>query len=399
MSDNSDPTPKKVNLYESVRADILAMIRSRGMQPNDPLPSEGSIADMYHVSRMTGKLALKSLEDDGIIYRIPRRGSFLTERYWEKLPKTSEPEPTRDVPTRQLSIALVVPEFDFYVGDIIHSIQHAAEARSVRLVLHMSEGDPVEEARVLSELSRLPYINGIILYPLSRSDVNGELLKMKLGNYPIVLVDRTFDGLVLDSVVHDHFGGAYSITSYLIDRGHRNIGFVSQPLGTSRTRELRYQGYIHALMEHGAPVLKDQIQHIQSDIHTIHGSHVLDSPAHEPLCDFLRANRQLTAVVCDEDYALLEVYYAARAVGLRVPDDLSVTGFTDNRALRFAPLRFSTVRQPVAELGEKAVDLLLQRVANPNRKPVKLTIETEVVNRESVRDLNPAVKRNEPALR
>lgn len=387
MSDRDDGGRKEAYLYERVRADIVAMIQTRNMQPHDPLPSEGAIADMYHVSRMTGKLALKSLEDDGIIYRIKRRGSFLAEGFEEKLPSGSEGSSGGDRPSKQLSIALVVPAFDFYVGDIIQSIQKAAEDRSVRLVLHMSDGDLAEEARVLGELSRLTYINGIILYPLSRSDVNGELLKMKLNNYPVVLVDRTFDGLVLDSVVHGHYEGAHDMTSYLFERGHRNIGFVSQPLGTSRSRELRYQGYIHALMEHGAPVLKENIRIIESDIHTTHGMHVLDSPAHPILCEYLRSNPQLTAVVCDEDYALLEVYYAAREVGLSVPDDLSVTGFTDNRVLRFAPLRFSTVRQPVAELGEKAVDLLLRRVADPTRACTKITIGTEIVDRESVRDL------------
>lgn len=388
MSDRNADTPRKSFLYQSVRADIIAMIQARGMQPHEMLPSESAIADTYHVSRMTGKLALKSLEDDGIIYRVKRRGSFLAEGFEARIAVAEEAKPTRERPPKQFSIALIVPPFDFYVGEIIRSIQKAAEDRSVRLVLHMTDGDEAEEARVLRELSRLTYINGIILYPLSRADIGGELLSMKLNNYPLVLVDRTFEGMVLDSVVHGHYEGAHEITSYLIDRGHENIGFVSQPLGTSRSRELRYQGYIHALMEHGAPILKNHIRIIESDIHTVHGKHVLDSPAHAVLCDYLTSNRQLTAVVCDEDYTLLEVFYAARNVGLRVPQDLSMTGFTDNRVLRFAPMRFSTVRQPVDELGEKAVELLLERIANPGRGYSKVTIDTEIVDRESIRVLS-----------
>lgn len=388
MSDRDADTPRKSFLYQSVRADIIAMIQARGMQPHEMLPSESAIADTYHVSRMTGKLALKSLEDDGIIYRVKRRGSFLAEGFEARIAVAEEAKPTQERPPKQFSIALIVPPFDFYVGEIIRSIQKAAEDRSVRLVLHMTDGDEAEEARVLRELSRLTYINGIILYPLSRADIGGELISMKLNNYPLVLVDRTFEGMVLDSVVHGHYEGAHEITSYLINRGHENIGFVSQPLGTSRSRELRYQGYIHALMEHGAPILKNHIRIIESDIHTVHGKHVLDSPAHAVLCDYLASNRQLTAVVCDEDYTLLEVFYAARNVGLRVPEDLSMTGFTDNRVLRFAPMRFSTVRQPVDELGEKAVELLLQRIANPDRSYSKVTIDTEIVDRESIRVLS-----------
>lgn len=388
MSDNDDKYQKKAYLYESVRSDIIAMIRARGLRAHDPLPSEGTIAEMYNVSRMTGKLALKSLEDDGIVYRVNRRGSFLAEGFEEKIPEAVlDAKRVRDREGKQLSVALVVPAFDFYVGDIIESIQRAAERRSVRILLHMNDGDRAEEDRVLRELSRLTYIHGIILFPVSRSDVSGELLTMKLNKYPLVLVDRTFDSLALDSVVHDHYEGAHRMTSYLIERGHRNIGFVSQPLSTSRSRELRYQGYIHALMEHGAPVRKEHIRIITSDIHTVHGTHVLDSPGHPELRDFLSSNRNMTAVVCDEDYGAAELYYAASELGLRVPEDLSLTGFTDNRILRFLPVRLTTVRQPVAELGERALDLLIERVANPDRDYTEVVIGTEIVDRDSVADL------------
>lgn len=393
MSENGQRYQKKSYLYERVRADIIAMIHARGLKAHDPLPSEGTIAEMYNVSRMTGKLALKSLEDDGIVYRVNRRGSFLAEGFEENIPDTpSDATRVRDRRGKQLSVALVVPAFDFYVGDIIRSIQEAAERRSIRVFLHVTDGDAAEEDRVLDELSHLTYVHGIILFPLPRSDVSGELLTMKLKKYPLVLVDRTFDSLALDSVVHGHYDGAYEMTTFLIERGHTNIGFVSQPLATARSRQLRYQGYIHALMEHGAPVRKDHIKIITSDIHTTHGTHVFDSSAHAELREYLSANRQMTAVVCDEDYGALEVYYAATELGLRIPDDLSLTGFTDNRVLRFAPVRLTTVRQPVAELGEKALELLIRRVSQPERPYSEIVIDTEIVDRDSVRNMSGNIR-------
>ncbi len=389
MPQSDGDSQKKTYLYESVRNDIIAMIRARGLQAHDPLPSEGTIAQMYDVSRMTGKLALKSLEDDGIVYRVNRRGSFLAVGFEEKIPGgATEAKRNRDRLSKQLSVALVVPAFDFYVGDIIRSIQEAAEKRSIRLFLHVTDEDPVEEDRILEELTRLTYIHGIILFPLTRPDVSGQLLAMKLNRYPLVLVDRTFDSLALDSVVHGHYEGAHEMTSFLIERGHRNIGFVSQPLATARSRELRYQGYIHALMEHGAPVRKEQIQIIDSDIHTVRGVHVLDSPSLPPLREYLRSNRSMTAVVCDEDYSALEVYYAATGLGLRIPEDLSVTGFTDNRVLRFVPVRLTTVRQPVEQMGDRALDLLVQRIAESEREYSEVVIDTEIVDRDTVKNLS-----------
>jgi GntR family transcriptional regulator, arabinose operon transcriptional repressor len=388
MAEDEKEYQKKPFLYETVKNDILAMVHARGMKAHDPLPSEGTIAEIYNVSRMTGKLALKALEDEGIVYRVNRRGSFLAEGFEEKTRgNTAVARTGHERQARQLSIALVVPGFDFYVGDIIRSVQSAAEANSVRVFLHMTDDDPHEEDRVLAELSRLTYIHGIILFPTSRPDVSKELLTMKLARYPLVLIDRTFDNLAFDSVVHGHYQGAHDMTSYLIERGHRNVGFVSEPLSTSRSREQRYQGYLHALMEHNAPVKKDHIQIISADIHTAHGYHVLDSPALPALRGYLEANKQLTAVVCAEDYVALEVYYAAVGLGLRVPEDLSVSGFTDNRVLRFAPVRLSTVRQPVDAMGEKAIDLLIRRVSEPGRESVEIVIDTEIVDRESIANL------------
>lgn len=389
MSVNDSVSQKSAYLYEIVCNDIIAMIRTRGLRAHDPLPSEGTIAQMYTVSRMTGKLALKSLEEQGIVYRVSRRGSFLADGFEEKMPAGIIAETGRDRSShgRQLSIALVVPSLDLYVGDLIRSIQEAADKRSIRVFLHFTDEDPAEEDRVLAEMSRLAYIHGIILFPLSRGDVSRRLLEMKLNGYPLVLVDRTFEHLALDSVIHAHYDGTHAITTFLIDRGHRNIGFVSQPLKATRSREQRYQGYIHALMDHGVPVRKEQIQIIESDIHTIHGVHILDSPALPVLHEYLGSNRAMTAVVCGEDYTALEVYYAAIECGLRVPDDLSIVGFADNRALRFAPVRLTTLRQPLEEMGEKALDLIVQRIAEPKREYSEVVIEAEIVSRDTVANL------------
>ena len=388
MEGAGNKSTKKPFLYKTVKNDILAMIRSRGMKAHDALPSEGAIAETYHVSTMTGKLALKSLEDDGIVYRVDRRGSFLAEGFESKLPQIASGSRTRhDKSARQLSVALIVPVFDFYVGDIIASIQAEAERRSIRVFLHMSDEDPVKEDQLLSELSHLPYIQGIILFPTSRADLSVELLSLKLVQYPLVLVDRTFGTLAFDSVRHAHYQGAHDMTAHMIQKGHRDIGFVSGPLATSRSREQRYQGYLHALIEYGAQVKKAHIQFIDGDIHSTHGCHVLDSPALPVLREFLSANKQVTAVFCADDYVALELYYAAVSVGIRVPEDLSIAGFSDNRVLRFAPIRLSTVRQPTETVGPIALDLLTQRLANPAQKQVEIVIETQIVDRDSIQNL------------
>ena len=393
MSGDEYQYQKKPFLYETVKNDILAMIRSRGMKAHDALPSEGAIAQTYHVSKMTGKLAVKSLEEDGIVYRVDRRGSFLAEEFESRLPQIAPGSRTRqDKAARQLSVALIVPVFDFYVGDIIASIQAEAEKRSIRVFLHMSDEDPAKEDQLLSELSHLPYIQGIILFPTSRADLSVELLSLKLVQYPLVLVDRTFETLAFDSVRHTHYQGAHDMTAHMIEKGHRDIGFVSGPLATSRSREQRYQGYLHALMEYGAQVKKAHIHFVDGDIHSTHGCHVLDSPVLPVLREYLSANRQITAVFCADDYVALELYYAAVSAGIHVPEDLSIAGFSDNRILRFAPIRLSTVRQPTETVGPIALDLLTQRITYPAHKHAEIVIKTQIVDRESILNLTENIR-------
>ena len=394
MAGDRDQNKQKPFLYETVKNDILAMIRSRGMKAHDALPSEGGIARTYHVSKMTGKLALKSLEEDGIVYRVDRRGSFLADGFESRLPHQIAPgSATRiDKAGRQLSIALVVPVFDFYTGDIIASIHAEAEKRSMRVFLHMSDEDPAKEDQILSELSHLPYIQGIILFPTSRAELSSELLSLKLVQYPLVLVDRTFETLAFDSVRHTHYQGGHDMTAHMIKKGHRNVGFVSGPLATSRSREQRYQGYLHALMEYGAQVKKSHIQFVDGDIHSTHGCHVLDSPSLPVLREYLLANRQVTAVFCADDYVALELYYAAVTAGIRVPEDLSIAGFSDNRVLRFAPIRFSTVRQPTETVGPIALDLLTRRLTDPAQNHAEILVDTQIIDRDSILDLTENIR-------
>ncbi len=392
MSASDAPARKQPFLYETVRSDIIAMIRSRRLAAHDAIPSEGAIAESYGVSRMTGKLALKSLEEAGVIYRVKRRGSFLADGFEERIEAMGASGiGAQEESGTPITIALVVPTVDFYTGDIVRCINAEAAERSIRVLLRISDESPEAEDKIIAELSRLTFVQGIILFPTEREDFGAELLRLKLRRYPVILIDRTYGNLSFDSVVHAHYDGAHSITSYLVEKGHRNIGFATVMLRTSRSREERYQGYLHALIEHGVAVKKEYIQTVESGVHGEHGLHVLDSPAFSALRDYLTRNPEITAVFCSEDYLAIELYYAATSLGLRVPDDISIAGFTDNRVLRFVPARLSTVRQPVRELGRAAVELMVYRLDHPDDDYRQVKISTEIVDRESISDMGKKI--------
>ena len=163
--------------------------------------------------------------------------------------------------------------------------------------------------------------------------------------------------------------------SYLIKKGHSKIGFISKSISGVTSREERYQGYMAGMMEANKRIRNESVQ-IGDNMVII-----------DVLKDYLIRNESLTAVFCADDYIAVYLYYAAQELGKRIPEDLSIIGFTDNEILSYLPLKMTTVRQPVEELGCLAVEVLIDKINDSGTPPRTIRIKTEIVERDSVSNL------------
>jgi DNA-binding LacI/PurR family transcriptional regulator len=109
-----------------------------------------------------------------------------------------------------------------------------------------------------------------------------------------------------------------------------------------------------------------------------------ESISSEALRTYLTINDAITAVFCADDYIATNMYYAAEGLGKKIPKDLSIIGFTDNKILEFLPLKMTTVRQPVEELCTKAVEILINKITDSDASTQTIKIKTEVIERSSV---------------
>lgn len=115
---------RKPLLYLQTADLVMEEIRNRKLQPHDPVPSEGELAKLYSVSRMTAKLALQILEKQGIVYRLARRGTFVSGDYLGGPVKESMPgNLSTDKKLMKRKIALLFPNMDDYVARIIASVE------------------------------------------------------------------------------------------------------------------------------------------------------------------------------------------------------------------------------------------------------------------------------------
>jgi DNA-binding LacI/PurR family transcriptional regulator len=365
-------------LYEQMRRKVLELIDERNLKPHDPVPSEGELADMFGVSRRTSKQALEMLAQEGVVYRMPRRGTFLADH-----PHAPGTDSRGGKVSSLKSAAIVVPMLDEYTGQVVSSAVRHALSRQMELTLRITGGSQEEEDAIMKDLAEARRTEGIIFFPGDRKTCGHEVLKLHLNRYPLVLVDRVFKEISMSAVCHNHVKAAYDMTSYLIGQNHHRIGFISEPITGVVSREERYQGFVQAMLEHRLPFTTDWLfdevaaETDGDDIYRIRPD-VFDKIEH-----FIKDNR-LTALFCANDHVAVTVLNVATKLGIEVPGKLSITGFTDLPFASQVHVPLTTVRKCAADLGKHAVDLLLRRLENREGEPELVSLETEIVVRESV---------------
>jgi GntR family transcriptional regulator of arabinose operon len=380
MSVKDSKMGRKTSLYMQTAEKVKEEILRKNLQPHDPVPSEGELAKLYAVSRMTTKLALEILVKEGIVYRLARRGTFVSGDYVsDKQMKPMTQEDTTKQPGKK-RIAMIFPNLDEYTARIIASAEGEARKLQCHLLVRISK-DKEDESECLQELYE-DQVDGIILYPRGREKCSEKVLALNLMNYPLVIIDRIFREVHIDCVYHDHYQGTYSLTEYLIAKGHKEIGYISMPFDGVTSRNDRYQGYVQAMLDHNLSLNRQNIFLQCSE------DYLENLTAFNPqLEEFLGNNPSLTAVLCTDDYLATSCLFTAFHMNKSVPEQLSIVGFSDILLASLLPIPLTTVRQTTEQLGQVAVNLLHKRMENSREGAITIKVNTSIIERSSVHNL------------
>ncbi|HRU06679.1 MAG TPA: LacI family DNA-binding transcriptional regulator [Candidatus Brocadiia bacterium] len=193
------------------------------------------------------------------------------------------------------------------------------------------------------------------------------------ASVPFVVLGNV-NGLAVDSVTTNREAGTREAVRHLVSLGHREVGYVPLPKAPlTDAPGTRLAGFRAALAEASLPFRDEWM---------VEGKNSL-SGARQAALDLLSRPRRPTAVFCHNDlcaWALLRVAYE---LGLSVPEDLSVMGFDNAEFSGHCRPALTTVEQPVEQLAETAVSLLMDRMAHPDAPPRQVVLEPRLIVRES----------------
>jgi len=194
-------------------------------------------------------------------------------------------------------------------------------------------------------------------------------------NLPVVLVDTSRPEF--DSITVENQRGAYLATSHLLELQHRRIGMIDASL-TSEPARVRLEGYRQALEEHELPFDENLVRFSRNM--KLDGFN--REAGYEAMKELLSlGSNRPTAVFVASDVQAIGALQALREEGLRIPEDMALIGFDDIELAEHAGL--STMRQPMYEMGTLAVEILVERIKNPNAPPRHTSFTPEIVVRET----------------
>ena len=216
----------------------------------DRMPSEAELSSRFDVSPITIKRALDLLRTDGLIMRRPRIGTVVTS-----LTPTAPQAPARaqnDADRSPSLIGCVITSFDDSFGNKVIEGILAATGADTHVVFKRSGGDLADEDACIRALVGAG-AEGLILLPSSSEYIPPAALELVAKKFPVVILDRLFDGIPVSAVCSDNLAGGRAATEHLLDLGHKTIGFVSSTSHVSSSDDRR-NGYIHAHASNHLPL-------------------------------------------------------------------------------------------------------------------------------------------------
>ena len=290
------------------------------------------------------------------------------------------------------TIGVIIPEIvHHFFSKVIRGIEQVANSRVYNVIIGLSNESFSKEVINMDMLAN-GSIDGFILSiskeTLLQQDYHhfNEIINQGM---PIVMFDRVVNEIVCDKVIVDDIKGSKKAVEKLVSNGCEKIAIITTEDYVS-VGKLRTQGYIGALQENNIQPNSNLILKIDVELDT--EDHLED--LEKEIKNFFICNKNIDGVFAVNELYAITAMKVARKLGLLIPDDIKVIGFTDGVLSKHATPALTTVSQHAQQMGEKAANLLIGRleleVENEDYEEEEehyqtVIIETELIERESTK--------------
>ncbi len=362
ITDSEDAGPKYKQIYSHLRRSLT----TNEYSPGDKLPSENELVERFGASRPTVGRALAQLETDGMVERRAGSGTFVRVQNRHEgfvfgllIPGLGTTEIFEPI-CRGISIARVGGHHDLLWGTT------------------SSPGAPEEEqAEQLCEYYLKRGVSGVFFAPMElterKDEVNQRITRvLDDAQIPIVLLDRDICDYPrrsrYDLVGIDNRRAGFVITEHLVACGAKRILFWGRP-NSAPTVTARSLGYREALS-------------MRPDLRA-HESVIIADPTDLSAVRDMISEHQPDAVVCANDFTAAQFMTSVSRLGIRVPDDIRVTGMDDIRYASMLQTPLTSIHQPCLELGAAALAVMLDRISRPTMPSRDCLVDFQLVIRQS----------------
>jgi len=272
-------------------------------------------------------------------------------------------------------IGVIVPELaNHFFSSVLSGIETVAEEHDYHVIICQSMEDYTKEIRNVQTLIKAR-VSGVLISQSKTTTQYDHFQELIDNNIPVVFFDRICTGIDTGKVVVDDYSGTLNAVEYMIKTGCRRIAFFAAPLHLEISKN-RKNGYLDALRKHHIPIDENLIFIADSK-----------SLGYEKAMELLKSTENRPdAFMAMNDYTASGILLAAKELNFRIPEDISICGFSNSKISQDTDPLLTTVDQHPDCVGVEAMKLMLEKVSNPDIRKNKI-IKTSLILRQTTRIL------------
>ena len=271
------------------------------------------------------------------------------------------------------TIGLIIPNIaDIFYAKIASTIEKQAKEFGYTVFFSSSNENPKDEQEhIRSMLNR--QVDGLIIASTQKNRV--EMERLKEMNFPFVLIDRHYPDMDTNYVIVDNYGGVKNVTQHLINLGKKRIGFISIEPKLDAIKQRLY-GYQDALSSNDIQEKKEYIKELNNNNYQKQMKGVIR--------ELVGAPNHVDAIVFSTHYLTASGLRELKAINCKVPDEVAIVSFDELGAFDLVDPAITSIIQPVNEIGNYAVEFLVDEIENNGKvKAKKKILETGLIIRKS----------------